>query len=319
MGIINFLTAAIRFSTVFLFGSTGESLTEKSGNLNLGIPGTMCVGAVFGILGESLYLSACADPTNPNPFLAVFIPLIFSFCGAGLLGLFNSFLTTTLRCNQNVTGLTITTFGVGLTNFLGNYIDRSNFNYASKCFTTVFPFASDLGWFGQLFFSYGILVYLAIIIAFAVSWFLNKTRAGLHLRAVGENPATADAAGLSVTKYRYLATSIGSGIAGLGGLFYIMDYLTGAWEYSIDAMGWLAVALVIFSVWRPNVGILGSILFGALYMAPYFLNVNFAQQELVKMIPFIVTIVVLIFTSIRNKKENQPPQSLGVSYFREER
>ena len=319
MGIINFLTAAIRFSTVFLFSSTGESLTEKSGNLNLGIPGTMCVGAVFGSLGESLYLSACADPTNPNPFLAVFIPLIFSFCGAGLLGLLNSFLTTTLRCNQNVTGLTITTFGVGLTNFLGNYIDRSNFNYASKCFTTVFPFASDLGWFGQLFFSYGILVYLAIVIAILVSWFLNKTRAGLHLRAVGENPATADAAGLSVTKYRYLATSIGSGIAGLGGLFYIMDYLTGAWEYSIDAMGWLAVALVIFSVWRPNVGILGSILFGALYMAPYFLNVNFAQQELVKMIPFIVTIVVLIFTSIRNKKENQPPQSLGVSYFREER
>ena len=134
-----------------------------------------------------------------------------------------------------------------------------------------------------------------------------------------KNPGTADAAGINVTAYKYTATIIGSAIAGLGGLFYIMDYLTGSWEYTIDAMGWLAVALVIFSMWNPGWGILGAIVFGGLYIAPYYLNVNFAQQELVKMIPYLVTIIVLIIISIVGKKETQPPASLGVSYFREER
>ena len=142
---------------------------------------------------------------------------------------------------------------------------------------------------------------------------------GLHLRAVGENPATADAAGINVTRYRYLATIIGSGIAGLGGLFYIMDYLTGSWEYSIDALGWLSIALVIFTVWKPNWSILGSYAFGGLYILANYIKVSFSMMSILKMVPFVVTIIVLIITSIRGKKENQPPLSLGVNYFREER
>lgn len=317
--LLNFLYNAIRFSTTFLLGSTGEAITEKSGHLNLGIPGIMCVGAIGGCIGESIYISSLTDVSQMNGFLAVFIPILFAVMCSGAMGLIYSFLTVSLRCNQNVTGLTITTFGVGLTNFFGGKINRIHFNVASNFFTKTLPGVENLGWFGKLFLSYGVMVYLAIAIAIITSIVLKKTRKGLHLCAVGENPAAADAAGINVTSYKYSATIIGSSIAGLGGLFYIMDYLKGSWEYSIDAMGWLAIALVIFCMWRPNWGILGSILFGAMYIAPNYINTSFSQKELVKMVPFVVTIIVLIITSIVNTKENQPPASLGLTYFREER
>ena len=171
----------------------------------------------------------------------------------------------------------------------------------------------------MIFLSHGVLVYLAIVIALLAAFILKKTRAGLNLTAIGENPATADAAGINVTGYKYTSCVLGGAIAGLGGLFFIMDYLNGNWEYSIDAMGWLAVALVIFSIWRPNWSILGSILFGALYIMPSYINVSFSIKELIKMVPYVATILILIFTSILNRRESQPPAALGLSYFREER
>ena len=316
--LLTFIHNAIRFATVFLFGSTGETITEKSGHLNMGIPGTMCFGALGGIIGESLYLSTLPNILHINQTLAVIIPVIFAMLFASIMGVIYSILTVSFRCNQNVTGLTITTFGVGLTNYFGSAINKTGFSIASKGFTKP-VFAPATNWFSNIFLSYGILVYLSIFIAIVTLIVLKKTRVGLRLRSIGENPATADAAGINVTKYKYLATIVGSAIAGLGGLFYIMDYLTGSWEYTIDAMGWLAVALVIFSMWNPGWGIIGAILFGGLYIAPYYLMVDFAQQELLKMLPFAVTIIVLIIISIVDKKENQPPASLGVSYFREER
>ncbi len=312
-----FLISAIRLGMAFLFGSTGETITEKSGHLNLGIPGVMCVGASCGCYAEYLYLDAAK--INVSPFLAVLIPIVATVFGGALMGLIYSFLTVTLRANQNVTGLALTTFGVGVSEFM---IAKTGFIYTkgSRYFTKSLPFADDLGWFGKLFLSHGILIYLAIIIALVSSYVLTKTRIGLNLRSVGENPATADAAGINVSRYRYFATCIGCGIAGLGGLSFIMDYLHGNWEYCIDAIGWLAIALVIFTVWRPNLAIVGSIVFGALYIASsYITGVSFANKELFKMLPYVVTIIVLIFTSIRDKKENQPPASLGLSYFREER
>ena len=161
-----------------------------------------------------------------------------------------------------------------------------------------------------------------MIIAFVASYVLNHTRVGLELRAVGEDPATADAAGIDVTRYRYLATCIGCMIAGLGGLYYVMDYANGVW--SNDAFGdrgWLAIALVIFTVWRPSLSVPASMLFGGLYILYLFIptGTNLATKELYKMLPYIVTIVMLILTSTRNKRENQPPESLGLPYFREDR
>ena len=325
---VSFFPRAVMQGIPLLFGSTGEILTEKSGNLNLGIPGIMYVGGISGVIGSFFYEQSAAGQLNG--FLAIMIPILCSLLGSLLMGLLYCFLTVTLRANQNVTGLAMTTFGVGVGNFFGgSLIKLTNsevpsiaLSKTSLFFKTTLPGADSTGWFGQLFLSYGFLAYLAILIAIGASYFLNRTRAGLHLRAVGESASTADAAGINVTKYKYLATCIGSMIAGLGGLYYVMDYACGVW--SNDAFGdrgWLAIALVIFTIWRPSASIWASILFGGLYILNIYLptGTQMAVKELYKMLPYAITLVVLIIVSLRKKREDQPPASLGLSYFREER
>ena len=312
-----------------LFGSTGEILTEKSGNLNLGIPGIMYVGGISGVIGSFFYEQATKGSAM-NGFLAVMIPILCSLLGSLLMGLLYCFLTVTLRANQNVTGLAMTTFGVGFGNFFGGSLIKLSgadvpsiaLSATSAYFKKSLPFASNLGWFGKIFLSYGFLAYVAVIIAFVCAYVLKRTKVGLHLRAVGESPNTADAAGIDVNKYKYMATCIGCMIAGLGGLYYVMDYACGVW--SNDAFGdrgWLALALVIFTIWKPNVAVFASILFGGLYILYLFIptGMNLAVKELCKMLPYVVTIIVLVISSMRNKRENQPPASLGLAYFREER
>ena len=324
-----FIPRAIMQGIPLLYGSTGETLTEKSGNLNLGIAGIMYVGAISGVIGSFLY-EQHTTAAEMNAFLAIGIPVLSCLVGSLLMGLIYCFLTVTLRANQNVTGLALTTFGVGFGNFFGGSLIKLSgsdvpsiaLSATHKYFAAKLPFAAKLGWFGKIFLNYGFLAYLAVIVAFIAAHVLNKTRTGLHLRAVGENPQTADAAGINVQKYKYLATCIGSMIAGLGGLYYVMDYAAGVW--SNDAFGdrgWLAIALVIFTLWKPNWGILSSFLFGGLYILYIFIptGTNLATKELYKMLPYVVTIIVLVITSMRNKRENQPPASLGLAYFREER
>lgn len=310
-----------------LFGCTGETISEKAGSLNLGIPGVMYVGGICGVIGSFLYEQNC--PGALNPFLAIFIPMMACILGSLLMGILFSVLTVTLRANQNVVGLAMTTFGVGFGNFFGGSLMKLTgstvpsiaLSRTSAFFSKRLPFADDLGWFGKIFFSYGFLTYLAIAIAIATAFVLSRTRTGLHLRAVGENPATADAAGINVNRYKYCAICIGCMIAGLGGLFYVMDYASGVW--SNDAFGdrgWLAIALVIFTLWKPNIAIFGSILFGGLYILNLFIpGAGMAVKELYKMLPYVVTIIVLVFTSIRKRREDQPPESLGLPYFREDR
>lgn len=328
------ITAIIRRAVMqgmpLLFGSTGEIITEKSGHLNLGIPGIMYVGGISGVIGAFLYESSFAGhKEDMNPALAILIPFLCCIIGATLMGLIYSFLTVSLRANQNVTGLALTTFGVGFGNFFGGSLIKLTgsempsitLSKTSEFFRASLPFASKLGWFGEIFLSYGFLAYLAIAVALAAAYVLKRTRTGLHLRAVGENPATADAAGINVERYKYLSTCIGSAIAGLGGLYYVMDYANGIW--SNDAFGdrgWLAIALVIFAVWKPQFGIFGSILFGGLYIVHnYIPNLSVNSQELIKMLPYAVTIWVLVLGSVRKKRETQPPAHLGLPYFREER
>lgn len=326
--LITFLHRAIMQGIPLLFGSTGEIMTEKSGNLNLGIPGVMYIGGMSGVIGAFIYENSLASPDDANAFLAVIITLLASVLGSLIAGLIYCFLTVTLRANQNVTGLALTTFGTGFGNFFGGSLIKITgadvpsvaLTTTSNFFRTTLPGAATTGWFGKLFLSYGFLAYAAIIIAVACSFFLNHTRGGLHLRAVGENPATADAAGINVNRSKYLATCIGSVIAGLGGLYYVMDYANGVWSNDgFGDRGWLAIALVIFAIWRPNLGILGSIVFGGLYIVYLYVPGALRTQELYKMIPYIVTILVLIMVSVRKKKENQGPAALGLSYFREER
>lgn len=327
--IITFLQRAVCQGIPLLYGATGEILTEKSGNLNLGIPGIMYVGGISGVIGSFLYENSLASRDLINPVLAVLIPVICTVFGSMLVGLIYCFLTVTLRANQNVTGLAITTFGVGFGNFFGGSLVKLTgsdvpsvaLTETSNFFRKTLPFAETTGWFGKVFLSYGFLAYAAIIIAILCAVFLRRTRGGLHLRAVGENPATADAAGINVEKTKYFATCIGSVIAGLGGLYYVMDYACGVWSNEgFGDRGWLAIALVIFAIWKPDFAIFGSILFGGLYIVYLYIpGLALRTQELIKMLPYVVTIIVLIISSMRNKKENQGPQSLGLSYFREER
>ncbi|MBQ7712340.1 MAG: ABC transporter permease [Clostridia bacterium] len=317
MAFVSFLSSAIRLSATFLYGSTGEIITEKAGHLNLGIPGVMSVGAAIGCLTVFKLLKAKVYST----ILLILLPFLATIVAGGLMGLLYSFLTVSLRANQNVTGLALTTLGVGLAGHFMNGIKAESgiIARASKLYSNLFGIGGD-NWFVEIFLSHGILVYLAIIIAIVAQIVLNRTRVGLHLRAVGENPATADAAGVNVTGYRYVATIVGSAIAALGGLFTIMDYMGGNWEYILEGFGWLSIALVIFTLWRPALAIPGSIIFGGLYIASsYIKGITFAQIELIKLLPYVMTIVVLIFTSIVGSKKAQPPASLGLNYFREER
>ena len=317
--ILSFLPRAIAQGTPLLFGATGEIVTQKSGNMNLGIPGVMYVGGICGVIGAFLYEQSLPNPEAMVPFLAVLIPTAFCLIGSLLMGLLFCFLTVTLRANQNVTGLAMTTFGVGFGNFFGGSLVKLSgadmpflaLSATSNCFKKTLPFAGKLGVVGDLFFNYSFLVYLAVAIALIASYIIKRTRTGLHLRAVGENPATADSAGINVNRYKYLATCLGCMIAGLGGLYYVMDYASGIWANdAFGDRGWLAIALV-----------LASYLFGGLYILHMYIpsGMNLAVKELYKMLPYVVTIIVLIISSLRNQRDKQPPQSLGLPYFREDR
>ena len=325
--ILTFIQRAIMQGIPILFGASGEILTEKSGNLNLGIPGIMYMGGVSGLIAGFLYEKAAGE--NASGFLGVLISFLFSIFVAVLGGLIYSVLTITLRANQNVVGLALTTFGVGFGNFFGGSLSQLaggvgqiSVKATAAAYRTTVPGLSNIPVIGKILFSYGFLTYLAIIIALCLNYFLLHTRKGLNLRAVGENPGTADAAGIDVTKYKYLTTCLGAGISGLGGTYYVMNYIRGTWENqgTIEALGWLAVALVIFATWKPLRSIWGSYLFGMLYWAYFYIpNLTRSSKELFKMLPYVVTLIVLLVVSLRRKKEDQPPASLGLPYFREER
>lgn len=316
---VTLLSKAVRLSAVFLYGATGEIVVEKSGHLNLGIPGVMCVGAAAGIMAEYSLITGNVK----TGFLLVFIPLLVSLLAGGLMGLLYSFLTVTLKANQNVVGLAMTTLGAGICGYMLSPILGKLQIVAqySKYFVNAFGVSSN-NWFESIFLSHGWLFYLAIIVAIVAQIVFNHTRLGLHLRAVGENPATADAVGINVTAYRYVATIVGCAIAAVGGLFVIMEYQGGNWDSVgyVESLGWLSVALVIFTLWRPALSIVGSIIFAILYIVNAYINgILFWQSELIKALPYVATIIVLIITSIFDNKKAQAPAALGLNYFREER
>ena len=323
--VIVFIQKAIGQAIPILFGATGEIVTEKSGNLNLGIPGIMYMGGIAGLMGAFFYEKSTQ---TPNGVIGLLISLLCALIAAGLGGFIYSFLTITLRANQNVVGLALTTFGVGFGNFFGGSISKLaggvgqiSVATTATAYRATIPGLSKIPVIGDLIFSYGFLTYLAIIITLYAAYFLEKTRRGLNLNAVGQSPATADAAGISIAKYKYSATIIGAAIAGLGGLHFVMEYLGGTWmNDGFGDRGWLAIALVILALWRPIRAIFGAFGFGILYILyMYIPGLERYMQEIFKMLPYLVTMIVLVVSSRRNQMENQPPKSLGIAYFREER
>lgn len=322
--IIDLINAAVLAGTPLLFGTLGEILTEKSGNLNLGVEGMMYMGGISGFAAAYLYNLSVPQPSG---FIAVILAIAGAFLFGALGALIYSFLTVTLRANQNVTGLTLAIFGTGFGNFFGEHLALSSpggfaavGDTVKAAFGTIqIPVLSQIPYLGKLLFSYNFMVYFGVILALVLAWFFYRTRSGLNLRAVGENPATADAAGINVTRYKYIATTVGGGICGLGGMYVVMVTCSGVWVHdSINGLGWIAVALVIFAAWDPYRALIGSLLFGGLSILRLYVPLGIPMQ-IYDMLPFIGTVVVLILTSVRQSRQRCQPRSCGTNYFREER
>ena len=224
--------------------------------------------------------------------------------------------------------MALTIFGTGVGQYIGEFMRVREGTYVAVSNTlkgafngSPFPvFLQELPVVGRLLFSHSIFTYLGIAMAVAMGLYLHRSRSGLYLRAVGESPATADAAGISVTRCKYLATVIGGGISAIGGMVYIMTVVGGVWNHEgLSGVGWLAVALVIFCLWSPYRAIWGSILFGGLLILYLRMPIDLIPDQIYKILPYVVTVIVLVFTSMRNNRDKQPPASLGLAYFREER
>ena len=314
---IKFLVAAIGAGTPLLFGTVGEILNEKVGHLNLGVEGMMAIGACAGFMGG--YLS--------DNFL---VALLCAFAAGMLAALIYAVLTITFMANQNVAGLTMTIFGVGISNFIGVYMIGTSEggtlklpeNVTAQMRSIHIPVLSDLPVVGELLFSYNPFVYLGIVVAAVCGWYLYRTKTGLNVQAIGENPGAADAASIQVTRWKYFNILLGGGICGIGGAYCGMIINGGVWiSNSVNGLGWIAVALVIFAAWKPHMAILGSFVFGALRVLKYY-KVGFMvnmPDAFFDMLPFLITALVLIITSMRGSKGAHIPAFLGNNYFREER
>lgn len=305
-----FLAAAVVAGTPLLFATVGELITEKSGSLNLGVEGMMLMGACIGfVVGLS----------TGNPFLAL--------AGAALAGAGGAFIfaliTVTLRANQVVTGLTLTIFGAGFSRFVGqNMVGAVIPAELRMSFAKVsIPLLSDIPFLGPVFFRQDSFVYFGYVIVILSTIYLFKTRVGLNMRAVGENAAAADASGINVSLYKYVHIILGGAFCGLGGA-YLSLVTVPIWQVDVvGGRGWIAVALVIFAAWNPIKALLAAFLFGGLSILGLRLQsmgVN-VSQYLVDMIPYVATILIVIVSTMRNRKEGLPPGDLGNAYFREER
>lgn len=321
--IIKLLVAAVLAGTPLLFGTLGEILTEKSGNLNLGVEGQMFMGAAFGLGAAWAFEQAAGS----GGFAAALVALVAAFVAGALGALIYAFLTITLHANQNVTGLTLTIFGTGLGNLFGEYMGKVAGGFVAVGDATKQAFSpldfgplTDIPVLGPLLFSYSWMVYFALALALVMIFFFKKTRVGMHLVAVGENPQAADAAGIDVAQFRYLATIIGGGLCGIGGMYVSMVTTQGVWVHnSVSGIGWLSVALVIFATWDPAKALYCALIFGGLTVLRMYFPITGIPTQIFDMLPYVVTIIVLIITSIQNKPENAPPAASGQDYFREER
>ena len=327
LGVVtSFLHNIVVYNIPLLYGTVGEIVVEKSGSLNLGVEGIMAVGAIFG------YICGCYANS-------LGVGILVAFLAGALCGLLFAALTVSLQANQNITGLTLTTFGLGVYFFVGNGLKAkgwpvmNEYESIKKGFADVsIPLLSDLPLVGRGLFDHNVLVYLAVVVAFAMWWYLNRTTPGLRLRAVGENPGAADSVGINVKRCKYLHIMLGCCIMGIGG-YYMGLNMSGSFNSScwINGYGWIAVALVIFANWNPAMAILGTVVFGffnTLRVSGTSLAAAFPgalgwmadiPTQLYQALPFVITAIVLVVTSMQDKKGSGQPASLGLNYFREER
>ena len=308
--LISFLTAAVIAGTPLVFATLGEIMTEKAGNTNLGVEGMMFMGAIIGFL---------VGLSSNNPLLA----MLGAAAAGGAGALLYAFLTVSLRANQIVCGLTLTIFGEGFASFLGQSVMGSLVPAGIQTFfrPRPIPVLSSIPYIGEIFFTQDVFVYFGYVLILAATIYLFKTKQGLNLRAVGESAASADASGINVTAYKYIHIVLGGALCGLGGAYMSVVTVRGWQENIIAGRGWIAVALVIFASWNPIKALIGGFLFGGLSIIGFRLQSMgiHVSQYLIDMLPYAATIIIVIISTRKNKKEDMAPADLGNAYFREER
>lgn len=305
-----FLASCVVAGVPLLFATVGELITQKAGNTNLGVEGMMLMGAVMAYV---------ASVGTMNPYLTVLSAALAGAAGALIYGV----LTISLRANQIVTGLTLTIFGTGFAKFVGQpYLGKAVPAEVTQFFVKrPLPLLSEIPFVGPIFFRQDIFVYLSYILCILVAVYMYKTRIGVNLKAVGENTAAADASGINVTLYKYVHVLLGGAFSGLGGAYLSIVRIPLWQEDVVNGRGWIAVALVIFVAWNPIKAFFGAILFGGLSIMGMRLQVMGVgiSQYLFDMIPYLATIIIVVFSTHKKRKESQPPADLSNNYFREER
>lgn len=312
--LVSILTITLRAGTSLVYATVGEIYAERAGILNLGVEGMMMMGAVTAF--------AIAYHTG-----SLALALLIAFMVGGLLAGIHAFLSISLRANQVVSGLTLTLFGTGLASFLGQRLGPGGTRLVGLVGPSLgrisIPGLSDLPIIGLALFNHDILTYGVYVFVPLAWWYLYKTRPGLYMRAVGENPQTADAMGIKVSVNRYLYTILGGALAGLGGAHLSLAYTKGWTENITGGRGWIAVALVIFAMWDPLRAVVGAALFGGINAIQFRMQAagTTIPAALLNMLPYIATIVVLVVITWWEtlRKRIGAPAALGVAYAREEK
>lgn len=312
--LVSILTVTVQAGTSLVFATIGEIFTERSGILNLGLEGIMIMGAV----------TAFAAVYHTESLLAgVLVAILIG----GLLASIHALLSISLRADQVVSGLALTLFGVGLASFLGQRLGpegRPLVGEVGPKFTKVaIPILSKIPYLGEALFRQDPLVYLMYLLVPIAAYYIYKTRPGLHLRAVGENPATADAMGINVPRTRYAYTILGGMLIGLGGAHLSLAYTPGWTENLTGGRGWIAIALVIFATWDPWRAVVGAVLFGGVNAIQFRLQAagTTIPAAFLGMLPYLFTVVVLVIITWWEafRKRVGAPAALGLPYVREER
>ena len=300
------LDATVRAGTPILFATLGAIINERAGIINLGIEGLMLIGALAGFSGT--YLSG-----------SLLVGVLFAFCATFVAGSIHALITVQLRGNQIVSGLALTMFGIGITALFGKImVGRTIVGFER----IAIPGLSSIPLIGKPFFNQDLLIYFSFLLVFLIWYFFYRTRWGLALRTMGENPAAADTCGLSVSRYRFLAVTVGSGLVGIGGA-YLSLASTPMWIENMSAgRGWIAVALVIFAGWSSPRALLGAYLFGGITAMQLRFQAmgTTISAHILQMLPYFFTILVLVISTLRIQKgASQQPESLGLPYDREDR
>ena len=300
---------SVALATTLILAALGALFTERAGVLNLGVEGVLLTSAISSFIA--------ADSSG-----SVWVGLVVGALAGSLLAGIHAVLAVVFRANQIVSGLALVIFGTGLANFLGKPYEGKTIKV--KLTELSFGPLSDIPVLGPIFFSQDIITYLALAVAVGSSWYLFRTRPGLEVRATGDDPATVDAQGLSVSTIRIRYTLLGGLIMGLGGA-WLMLAESAAWHQAstTNGVGWIALALVVFASWRPIRLIVGAVLFGFTLQLPYTLqaqNITFIPQAFLQMVPYVATLISLIALS-RPGSSNAlgAPKALGTPVVRDER